>query len=294
MVPTDTPAITQAKTNVQANLRGGPGVAYDLVGFLEKGTDVAPVSRSADRLWLKLEDGIWIFAYLVNNVPSNLPLETNIPAPPPPAATATSPAPTEVPHTPTPIPTSTPVPVLGDWVLPVHRNESFLMPDGLEITLKVIIYEDDERMQTYIERRGGQSCTGCLAIELQIINREGNSREYIAQEDFKLYNGSPASEPYEQVRCQHADGLRSMEKQSSLRALVKGLSGGSERFICFEGVESLSLNTRLEYSPVFLWEDPNTPTPTPVNSSVVYATEPIEREQPYRTGWSIYYTLLGI
>ena len=294
LVPTDTPAIARAKTNVQANLRAGPGVVYELVGFLEEGTDVVPVSRSANRLWLKLEDGVWIFAYLVDDVPSDLPLETNVPAPPPPPATATSPAPTEVPATPTPTPTSTPVPVLGDWSLPVHRGESFLMPDGLEITLYGVIYEDDERMQTYIERRGGQSCDGCLAIELEIVNRDGNSREYVVLEDFKLYNDSPDSAPYEQVRCQHSGGLRSMENQGALRALVKGLSGGGERFVCFEGVESLSLNTRLVYSPVFLWEDPNTPTPTPENSSVVYAAEPIEKEQTYRTGWSIYFTLLGI
>ena len=294
VAPTVTPEIIQAKTNVQANLRAGPGVAYELVGFLEEGTEIEPVSRTANGLWLKLEDGIWIFAFLVSEVPSNLPLETNIPVPPPPAATATSPAPTEVPATPTPTPTSTPVPVLGDWSLPVHRNESFVMPDGLEITLREVIYGEDERMQTYIERRGGQSCEGCVAIELQIVNRDGNSREYVVLEDFKLFNGSPESEPYAQVRCQHASGLRSMENQGALGALVKGLSGGGERFVCFEGVESLSLNTRLVYSPVFLWEDPNTPTPTPENSSVVYASEPIEKEQRYRTGWSVYFTLLGI
>ena len=156
--------------------------------------------------------------------------------------------------------------------------------------------DDDERMQTYIERRGGQSCDGCLVIELQIVNRDGNSREYVVLEDFKLFNGSPDSEPYAQVRCQHASGLRSMEPPGALRALVKGLSGGYDRFVCFEGVESLSLNTRLAYSPVFLWEDPNTPTPTPTpdNRRVVHGTEPIEKEQAFRTGWSIYFTLLGI
>ncbi len=65
------------------------------------------------------------------------------------------------------------------------------MRDGVEITVEEIIYDDDDRMQSYIERRGGQSCTGCLAIELHIINKEGNSKEYITQEDFKLFNGSP-------------------------------------------------------------------------------------------------------
>ena len=47
--PTNTPAVIQARTNVQANLRGGPGVAYELVGFLEEGTEIAPVSRTANR-----------------------------------------------------------------------------------------------------------------------------------------------------------------------------------------------------------------------------------------------------
>ena len=219
----------------------GPGVAYGLVGNLDKGTEVVPVSRTADRLWLKLESGNWIFAYLVDDYRTDLPVETNITAPPPPSATPTSPSPTEIPATATPTPTSTPVPVQGDWELPIHRNESFLMRDGLEITVREVIDEDDERMQSYIERRGGQSCTGCLAIELQIINKEGNSKEYITQEDFKLFNGGPDTESYQQVRCQHAGGLRSMENQGGLRALAKGLSDGSEYFICFEGVERVSL-----------------------------------------------------
>ena len=264
------------------------------MGVLDKGTNVFPVSRTADRLWLKLETGIWIFSFLVDDVPTNLPLETNIPAPPPPPSTPTSPSPTEVAATATATPTNTPVPVLGDWALPIHRNESFLMPDGLELTIREVIYEDDERMQSYIERRGGQSCTGCLAIELQIVNVEGNSKEYIVQEDFKLFNDSPDTEPLHQVRCEHAGSLRSMENQGGLRALVKGLSDGSERFICFEGVDTLSLRTRLVYSPVFVYEDPNTPTPTPEGGSVVYATEPVEKEQEFRTGWSVYFTLFGI
>ena len=83
LVPTDTPAIALAKTNVQANLRAGPGVVYGLVGFLAEGTEVVPVSRTANRLWLKLETGNWIFAYLVDDAPTELPVETNIPAPPP-------------------------------------------------------------------------------------------------------------------------------------------------------------------------------------------------------------------
>ena len=84
LVPTPTPVLNRTKTNVQANLRSGPGVVYSLAGLLEKGTEVVPVSRTADRLWLKLETGDWIFANLVEEAPTNLPVETNIPAPPPP------------------------------------------------------------------------------------------------------------------------------------------------------------------------------------------------------------------
>ncbi len=296
LVPTPTPAPNRAKTSVQANLRAGPGVDYQILGVLNENSSVVPVARTADRQWLKLDTGAWIFADLVDEVPRDLAVEANIPAPPPPTATPTSPPPTEVPATGTPIPTSTPVPVLGHWSLPVHRNESYLMQDGLEITIREVIYGDDERMQSYIERRGGQSCAGCLAIELQIINKEGNSKEYITQEDFKLFNGGPDTEPYRQVRCQHADSLRSMVNQAGLRALVKGLNNGGERFACFEGVESLSLSTRLAYSPVFLYVNPNTPspTPTPGGRKVVYATDPIEKEQSFRTGWSVYFILLGI
>ncbi len=292
LVPTSTPVPNRAKTNVQANLRAGPGVAYQIVGVLNKNSSVVPVARTVDSQWLKLDTGAWIFADLVDEAPRDLAVERIIPAPP--IATPTSPPPTEVPATVTPISISTPVPVLGDWSLPFHRNKSYLMRDGLEITVREVIYGDDERMQSYIERRSGQSCKGCLAIELQIINKDGNSKEYVTQEDFKLFNGGPDTEPYRQVRCQHADSLRSMENQGGLRALVKGLSDGSESFACFEGVESLSLNTRLAYSPVFLYENPNTPTPTPEGSSVVYTTEPIEKEQSFRTGWSVYFTLLGI
>ena len=56
-VPTLTPAPNRTKTNVQANLRAGPGVVYHLVGLLEKGTGrCCPFPATADRLWLKLED----------------------------------------------------------------------------------------------------------------------------------------------------------------------------------------------------------------------------------------------
>jgi len=291
LTPTSVPI--RARTNVHANLRSGPGVAYDKIGEAEENTNIRPVSQTRDRLWLQLDTGAWIYAELVDEIPPGLPVATNLP-PPPPTAIPTPVPPTAVPATPIPVPTHTPVPVLGDWSRPIHRNVGFLAPDFLEITVRDVIYGNDSRMQSYIERRGGQSCDGCLAVKIEIANRDGNSKEYVVQEDFKLLRGSPETEPFRQVRCVHASGLRSMQNQGGLRAFVKGLSDGSERFLCFEGVTELSLDTRLVYSPVFLYEDPNTPTPTPEGSSVVYATEPREKEQVYRTGWSVYFFLLGI
>ena len=293
LTPTSTSVPVQAHTTVHANLRAGPGINYALVGKLPADTNVQPISQTVDRLWLKLDTGAWIFAELVDEVPLGLPVEGEIPAPPPATSTPTPVPPTAVPATPTPRPTSTPVPVQGDWSLPIPRNVSFLTRDGLEIVLREVIYGNDIRMQTYIERRGGQNCDGCLAVELEIVNLNGNPEEYLAQEDFKLLLGSPDGEEFHQVRCQHGGGLRSMVNPNSLGAIAQGF-GHEQKFVCFEGVPSDLLQIRLAYSPVFIYEDPHTPTPTPEGSSVVYATDPMEKDQDFRTGWTVYFLLLGI
>lgn len=299
--PTETPTLTlvptsvpqQAHTKVNANLRAGPGVQYALVGQLPENTNLQPVSQTVDRLWFKLDTGAWIFADLVEDAPLVLPVEGDIPAPPPATATHTPVAPTAVPSTPTPRPTSTPVPVKGDWTIPISRNEGFLTKDGLKFTVREVIYGNDLRMQSYIERRGGQDCDGCIAVELEVVNMDGNPEEYLAQEDFKLFLNSPDGQQFQQVRCQHGGGLRSMVNPNSLGAIAQGF-GHEQRFVCFEGVPADFLKIRLAYSPVFIYEDPHTPTPTPSGSSVVYAAEPREKDQEYRTGWTVYFLLLGI
>ncbi len=276
--PTPTRVPLQAHTNAGANLRSGPGVGYDVVGVLVENTTVQPVSLSRDRMWLKLGAGAWIYAALVDDIPRGLLLETHLPAPPLPTAT--------------PVPTSQSVPVRGDWSLPVLKNEVFLMLDGLEIKIQEVIYEDSSRMQSYIERRGGQSCAGCLAVKLMIINRKGNEKEFLVYEDFKLLKGGPDAEPYPQVKCGNPYALRSMENPGSLRGLAKNM-GGDERTVCFEGVAELSLDVKLAYSPVFLYEEETTPTPTPVGS-LHLSHEPKEREQAFRSGWSVFFNLLGV
>ncbi len=299
--PTPTPVLIRSHVNTdEVNLRSGPGVTYDKVGELDENTTVRPVSQFQARngwLWLKLDTGDWIFADLVDEIPPGLPVETNVPTPPSPTTTPTPVPPTAVPATATPVPTSTPVPVEGDWDWPVGRNRkgSFWTPDHLKIEIQGVIHGNDDRMQTYIERRGGQNCDGCLVIQLDIVvGDNANSNEYVVQGDFKLWEGDSESDAkeFKQVQCDHASGLRQTVQQA--RALVYGLSDSGERLLCFDGVKQVSTKTRLAYSP-----SPNTlykiPTPTPAPSgSVKRASKPREEEQAYRTGWSVFYLLLGI
>ena len=59
-----------------ANLRTGPGVEFDRVDGVEEGEVLAIVAQDEGGDWLKLEDGSWIFAALVNNVPADLPVDS--------------------------------------------------------------------------------------------------------------------------------------------------------------------------------------------------------------------------
>ena len=60
-----------------ANLRAGPGVEFDRVDGVEQGQVLTIVAQNTGGGWLKLEDGSWIFANLVNNVPADLPVESD-------------------------------------------------------------------------------------------------------------------------------------------------------------------------------------------------------------------------
>ncbi len=59
-----------------ANLRTGPGVEFDRVDGVEEGEVLTIVAQDEGGDWLKLEDGSWIFADLVNNVPADLPVDS--------------------------------------------------------------------------------------------------------------------------------------------------------------------------------------------------------------------------
>ena len=112
LVPTAVPPAATALVTLQGsrlNLRGGPSVAYPIVGKAETGSRWAVVGRTAAADWVQLRtlngngDASWAaVAYLqITGVVENVPTITDLPAPP---------AQTQVVRTllPTPVPGSTP------------------------------------------------------------------------------------------------------------------------------------------------------------------------------------------
>ena len=57
----------------RSNLRSGPGTEFTRVGQLASGTPVHPVAHNGDGTWLQLASGNWIWARLVDRIPSGLP-----------------------------------------------------------------------------------------------------------------------------------------------------------------------------------------------------------------------------
>jgi len=76
--PTRAPAGPTVRSN--ANLRGGPGTNYPIVGSARAGQPLAIVERNAAGNWFRLASGAWIAGSLVNGAPS-VPVAENIPAP---------------------------------------------------------------------------------------------------------------------------------------------------------------------------------------------------------------------
>lgn len=68
-----------------ANLRGGPGTDYPVVGSVGAGQALDVVARNPAGDWLQLGNDAWIFGTLVADAPTDLSIAQNIPAPPAPA-----------------------------------------------------------------------------------------------------------------------------------------------------------------------------------------------------------------
>ena len=73
-----------------ANLRGGPGTNYPIVGKAPAGSTVNVVEATADRTWYYLDNGSWIAAFLVKLSASLGPGETWSVAPGQPAGIFTA------------------------------------------------------------------------------------------------------------------------------------------------------------------------------------------------------------
>lgn len=70
-----------------ANLRQSPSTEAPIVGAATEGETLAIVGQTADGAWFQLENGAWIFAQLVNNPPTNLPVVEISPTGTPPTGT---------------------------------------------------------------------------------------------------------------------------------------------------------------------------------------------------------------
>ncbi len=57
-----------------SNLRAGPDTTYDVVGGRSHGDIVYPVATNAANDWVQLDSGEWIAAWLLNEVPTGLPI----------------------------------------------------------------------------------------------------------------------------------------------------------------------------------------------------------------------------
>lgn len=71
----DSSATNNPIANKAANLRGGPGTTYPVVGSVKVGQALNLVAKNADGSWLKIDSGQWIATFLVTNAPTDLPVE---------------------------------------------------------------------------------------------------------------------------------------------------------------------------------------------------------------------------
>lgn len=103
------------KANRGANLRGGPGTNYPVVGGVTTGEELEIVAQNADGSWFKLADGAWIAAFLVNDAPTDLPVAEAPPVPTP------APQPTAAPNVAQDTP-ATPAQMIEAMTAAIARN----------------------------------------------------------------------------------------------------------------------------------------------------------------------------
>lgn len=68
-----------ATVNAAANLRNGPGTGYSIVARAEPGELVTVIGRTPDGGWLQLTGHVWIAAFLVDAVPTDIAVVEDLP-----------------------------------------------------------------------------------------------------------------------------------------------------------------------------------------------------------------------
>jgi uncharacterized protein YraI len=74
---TISPVTTSATALRDANLRSGPGVRYPLAGTVTAGQRLILAGKNEDGSWLKLENGVWIASFLVDQSAASLSAVTS-------------------------------------------------------------------------------------------------------------------------------------------------------------------------------------------------------------------------
>ena len=94
--PTATPT-PQPVAAKNANLRGGPGTNYPIVGSVTAGQKLDIIERTTSSDWYRLRNDAWIAAFLVLYPVIDVPVARIIPTPPPPTVTRRPPTATSPP-----------------------------------------------------------------------------------------------------------------------------------------------------------------------------------------------------
>lgn len=75
-IATAAPAGSHINAPAGANVRETPSTSATILRRLPLGTQVQPVATNAERTWLALADGGWVYATLVSGAPAGLPVQT--------------------------------------------------------------------------------------------------------------------------------------------------------------------------------------------------------------------------
>ena len=111
--PVPPPATPKPTVTVDANLRSGPGTTFETIGGTVTGQEITVVGRNADGSWLRLDNGGWVFATLV----ADLPDLNTVPVVNPDGTPAESPATPPAAGLGALLPTPTPLPAAVDTEL---------------------------------------------------------------------------------------------------------------------------------------------------------------------------------